>query len=569
MKKKKIEKIIIELEKKIEKYSFYYFNLNKSIIDDEKYDFLIKKLKYLKKKYLIKTNNIININKTKLNKYTPKKKHNIPMLSIDNIYHIDEFKKYIYKYKKKINKKNIEFCCELKIDGLAISLIYKNNKLIRGLTKGNYIYGENVTDNIKKIENIPKILKTKKNINYLEVRGEIFISKKIFSTINKKNYFSNPRNLVSGTIRQSNSKKIKERNLLFIGYDLIKNKKNRIFISKQNKCLEKIKKLGFSIEKNTKICNSIKEINYFYNKIINKNFDYEIDGIVIKINDRKFQELIGYNSKYIKWCIALKFPSKIKKTKIKNIIFKTGKTGIITPIAEINPIEFEGVNIKKVNLYNLKYLSKLNLSLKDEVFVERRGNVIPKIIKIEKKNNNNIILPDKCPSCNKKILFNKKIPKCYSNLECPDQLKNVIKNLSSKNGFNIKGLGKNIIYKLIKKKYITSIESIFNLNYKNLIKIYNIKKKIAKKILLSINKSKNINLKNFIFSLSIPGIGIFTSNCLSIYFKYINNFLNSNIDNLKKIKNIGIKKAIIINNYLNNKINIKNIKKILKKIKIN
>ncbi len=567
---KKIKKKIKSLKKKIKKYSFYYFNKNKNLISDKKYDFLIKKLEKLEKEYPLYKSKNSPTKKIdyKLLKRFKTSKHKIEMLSIQNEYSV----KKIYKYVKNIKKKypNIFFNCELKIDGIALSLIYKKKYLYKAITRGNGKYGENITKNIKLIKSIPKKIKYKDKKKYLEIRGEIFIKKNIFYKINKNNFFSNSRNLTSGTIRLLNKNIITKRKLSFIAYDLIIDNKRNI-ITNQSKCLKKINKIGFITDKFSYKTKSFKKIIYFYKKIKRnrEKINFEIDGIVIKINNRKIQEKIKSNKKYIKWAIAWKFPPKKKETTVKNIKYQVGKNGIITPIVIIKPINIDGVNIKKINLYNLQYLKKISLNIKDRIIVERTGDVIPKINKIISKiNKNKTFIIDKCPSCNKKINIYEKQPRCYSNLTCPQQLEKILINFVSKNGFNIYNLGPKIIKKLIKYQNINSIIDILQITTKKLISVPHIKKKLANKIYLSIQNSiRNIKIENLIFSLSIPYIGISTSIYLSKKIKKFKNFINFKKKYIYK-KKIGKIRYKSIINYLNNKDNLKQLnilKKIIKK----
>ncbi len=559
MKNKKIKKKIKIIKEKLKNFSIYYFNKNKNLISDEKYDFLLKKLEKIEKKYpkLIDKNSPTKKIIYKLNKKFKIKKHNINMLSIKPFYYKEEIYKYIKKIKKKYNIN--DFCCELKIDGVAISLIYINNNFSKAFTRGNGIYGEDITNNIKYVESIPKKINYKNKIINLEIRGEIYINKKNFIKINKKKKFSNSRNLTSGTIKLLNKKEIKKRKLSFIAYDIIINYSRKIFI-KQNISLNKIKELGFNIDKNTKILNNINKIQKYYKYIENKRkkLNFDIDGIVIKINNKYIQKKIGQNNKYIKWAIAWKFKSKKKKTKILKIKYKISKNGTIIPIAKIKPILIDKTKINNVNLYNLNYLNKLNINEKDIIIVERKGDVIPKIIKIiKKKKYSKKLIINKCPFCKKKININEKIPKCYSNLECPEQFKKTIIHFISKKAFNIKNLGKKTISKLIKNKKIKSIIDIFKINKKKLLNIKKIKKKMSYKILKSIYFSKkNIQLNNLIYSLSIPNIGEYTSKILSKKIKNFKEFIYINKNKFRKIKNISNlkKKSILI--FLKNNINL-------------
>ncbi len=569
MKKLELKNKIISLRKKINKYSNNYLNKDKDLIKDEKYDFLLKKLITLEKKYPIyqTKNSPTKIINYKFNKNNIKEKHVIPMLSIKSIYNFKYIKKFLNKIKKKYNKK--KFCCELKIDGIAISLIYKNNKLYKSITKGNGIYGENITNITKYISSIPKKINYNKIKNIIEIRGELFINKKNFIKIQKKEkIFSNSRNLTSGTIRLLNKNLIKKRNLSFIAYDIIINK-CRYKIKSNIKCLKKIKKLGFKIDKYTKKYTSIKKIKKFYKKIEKKKkkLKFNIDGVVIKINNRKLQEKLKYNNYYINWAIAIKFSSKKKTTIINNIKFKVGKSGIIIPIIIIKPIYIGGVKIKKINLYNLNCLIKLNININDKILIERKGDVIPKIKKIIKIYNkfNNIYI-NKCPCCNYKINLNLNIPKCLNN-KCQKKILGKIINFVSKNGFNIKYLGNKTLKLLIKNKYINNINDIFKLNINNLIKLNNFKYKKSNNIIKSIKNSiKNIKLNNFIYSLSIPYIGILSANYIYKKIKNIK-FLNKKSNYIKKLNKLSKKQINSIITFLNNKKNINNINKIILIIK--
>ncbi len=552
MKNIKIKKKINKIKKKINKYDLYYFYKNKSIISDEKYDFLMKKLEKLENKYkFIKNKNsptkIINY---KFKNSFKKEKHNFPMLSIKNIYNYKELNEYIKKIKKKIKIKN--FCCELKIDGVAISIIYEDNKFKKAITRGNGIFGENITKNIKYIKDIPRKIKTKQKIKNIEIRGEIYIKKKNFYKLKKKKNFSNSRNITAGTIRQSNAKIIKKRKLSFIAYDILIYKNRKIFIE-QSKSIKKLKNFGFKTEKNIKIYKKLLDIKNFFKKIKKKRkkIKFDIDGIVIKINNKYHQEIIGYNKKYIKWAIAWKFPSEKKKTKIKKIKFQVSKNGIIVPILIIKKIKIDNVKIKKINLHNLNYLNKLSLSENNKIIIERAGDVIPKIYKVINSKKKKINIPKKCPLCKKKINIKKKIPKC-KNIKCLSKIENIIINFVSKKGINVIGLGKKIIKKLINYKQVKSIIDIINISKEKLIKIPNIKNKLAKKIENSIKNSiKKIKLSNLIYSISIPNIGSSLSEDISKKIKSFNEFIKIKKNKLKKIKTLGKTRINSIINFIN------------------
>lgn len=311
------------------------------------------------------------------------------------------------------------------------------------------------------------------------------------------------------------------------------------------------KKWGIPVCKNTKIYNKTIDILNFYKKTLkNKNkLNLDIDGIVIKVDNKKYQNKLGNTTKFPKWAIAYKFPSEQIKTTIKNIKFQIGRTGIITPIAKLEPVKLSGTIIKKVNLYNFKEINRLKINIGDSVILKKAGNIIPKIIKVIKKNKKNkqeiVNLPNTCPACKKKIeiKINKTIAKCTSGIKCKAQLKAFLKHFVSKQSYNIIGLGNKIIEKLVENKILKSPIDIFNLNINILMKINNIKIKKAKKIIQSINQAKKIKFNRFLYSLNINGLGANGANNIAIKLNSINTFTNSNLENLKSIKNIGIKTA--------------------------
>ncbi len=573
---KHIKKKIFLLTQLLNKYSLDYNNLQKLHINHYKYDILLNKLKLLEKKY--PQYQLYNSpNQQIYYEYNTKKtliKHNIPMLSINSVYSYKQLQKFLDNINKKfINIKHI-YDCELKIDGIAISIIYKKKKLFQSMTRGNGKYGENIIEHIKNIPCIPHILNTNINATYIEIRGELFITKKKFYILNKyhkikkKKIFSNTRNLVAGAIKKTKNTKLIDSKLSFIGYDLIINKKNRLSLEiKNNKLLKQIEKLNFKIDKYTIFCKTYKEIKQFY-KLINKKrslLPYNIDGIVIKINNRILQENIKCNKKYIKWAIAWKFKSYSEWTKLLDIKYKVSKQGIINPIAIVNTININGVNINKINLHNLNYLKKLSLSINDKILVKRSGDVIPVINKIIKINNTNYInIPNTCPSCKKKLDFNYIIPKCNNKSICPEQIINYIHHFISKNGLNIQGIGIKITKKLIKYKIITNIIDLLQLKKQQLLLLPNFQKKLSTKIIHSIQYAiRNIKLYNFIYALSIPYIGINTSYVIAKKYIQMQYLINDRKNNFSNIKKIGLSKINAIKNFIYNKENFLILKKLL------
>ncbi|WP_343192652.1 NAD-dependent DNA ligase LigA [Buchnera aphidicola (Taiwanaphis decaspermi)] len=569
---------------KINYHNYLYYSINDPEITDYQYDLLINKLKYLEKKNPnlkqknSPTKNIGNGIFFKKKTY----KHLSPMFSLNNIFTYKEYLKFVIKTKKKIkkNKKKIELICELKIDGVAINLIYKEGVLIKALTRGNGISGEDVTKNIYNIKSIPKEINHEKIPKKIEVRGEIFINKKNFKYINKKlltnkhKVFSSARNAASGSILQKNPKVTYQRKLMFLchGYGYWENKKKpKSYLN----AMMKLKSWGFPVDKNICLYKNDKNIYSYYNKIKKKRkkIKFDIDGIVIKINSTKLQNKIGYTSKFPKWAIAFKFPAEKCVTKVKYVKFQVGRTGVITPVAYLKTCYIANIKIKKVSLYNLNKISKLNLYINDIVIIKRSCDVIPKITKVIKSNNKNkkkIKIPIYCPSCKSilKYSYKKTTYRCYASLICKDQIKKSLNHFVSKNAFNINNFGPKLSNFLIDNNYIKDFSDIFNLNTYILEKNSFISHKKSKKIINSIKNSKKILLYKFIYSLGIRNIGTINSLNISNYFNNINKIINVSLKDLYKIKNIGIKTANRFYRFIYNKKNRLIIKKLISMIKI-
>ncbi|QJC32322.1 NAD-dependent DNA ligase LigA [Enterobacteriaceae endosymbiont of Donacia dentata] len=575
------KKKILKLHKIITSYNYSYYILNNSNILDYQYDNLVLKLKkleklfpYFKNKYSPTQLVGVPLSSISFQKICHKK----PMLSLNNVFHIkDLVKKFLYPLKKIINKLN--FCCELKYDGIAVNLLYKNGFLVKGATRGNGIIGEDITKKVFQIHNIPNFLKKKNFPKLFEVRGEIFITKKNFDILNQKiiskhKLFSNTRSATLGILKinKKNNKMIYLLSFFSYGIGFINEQK----FSNQEEILDNLKLYGFPVSKYKKICSSYLEIEEFYKVFERKRnlLPYNIDGIVIKINNIKIQEIIGNTNHAPKWAIAYKFPPQEKKTLLQKIIFQIGRTGIIIPIAKFKTVNITGVNISSATLYNVNEIKKLNLKIGKTIIVQRCGDVIPKIINVinEKKSFNllkDIIIPKYCPSCNS-ILKKKEnnILYCNTGLSCKSQLKAYLKHFISRDVMNISFIGNKLIDKLVDNNLIKNVIDLMNLNNFILKKVNNLGIKSTNKIVENLQRKQQISFDKFIFSLGIPEVGIVTSRSLSQFFCTLNKFLNTNLIELSNITGIGIKTSLNIYNFIKNKDNINIIQNLLKKINI-
>ncbi|CUR53025.1 NAD-dependent DNA ligase LigA [Buchnera aphidicola] len=572
----------LKLKLKIQYYDYLYYTLNSSIISDYKYDQLCMMLKKLEKENKFeKKLKYTNYNFKKNNfSYLPEIEHKTPMLSLLSGSSIKDFLKYDKMLKKRFFIFNdIEYFCDLKIDGLAISLIYHNGILSHAVTRGNGYSGENVTINIMTISNIPIVLSSPEIPKILDVRGEIYIKKKDFlllnkiSSLHKKKNFSNPRNIASGSLRQKDPEIARKRKLQFIAYSC-NFFNSSLNLEKHDKNLFLLKKWGFSICKIFSICKTIHDVIQFYQMVtkIRLDLNYEIDGIVIKVNSKILQKKIGYVEKAPKWAYALKFFSHSVETKVIGIHFSIGRTGLITPIAFLKPVFISGVLIKKVTLYNKKKILELKLHIGDIVKIYRAGDVIPKIEKVLLKKRSitvqKIIFPYYCNICHTKIVYLEQegLMYCPAGFFCQAQNEKRLLHFVSKNGLYMPGLGLKIIKKLLKKGCVKTPDDFYKLNIQSFEKISGIGIILTKKILNSINSSKIVMLNKFIYALGIFLVGKVVSKNLANFFGSVRNFLNSNYTILCQIEGIGHNIATSIILFLKSKENLKIIYFLKKKL---
>ena len=467
------------------------------------------------------------------------------MLSLENALNLDEIKKYIEKIMRYLNLKNqfIELIAEPKIDGLSIALKYEKGKFVSGATRGDGQIGEDVTSSLETIQDIPREISELKNIDLFEVRGEIYMNKKDFLILNNtrkekgEDLFANPRNAASGSLRQLNKKIVEERNLKFFAYTYGVLSKKIIF-KKQSDFLNKIKNYGFPTSDLFKICNNFDDVEIFYNKIEKNrdNLKYDIDGIVYKINNIDLQKRLGLVGRAPRWAIARKFPAEKAETLIKKITIQVGRTGILTPVAELEPVFVGGVKVSRVSLHNQDEIDRKDIRIGDTIKLQRAGDVIPQVISVDKnkrnKNSKKFTIPSICPCCKSKTCRKKGevAIKCTGGLsKCEDQQLGSLEYFVSRDAFNIEGLGGKNLKKFWKEKFIKYPYDIFYLDkYKNdIIKKEGFGEKSYLNLISSINLKKTISLEKFIYSLGIPQIGQRTSNLLSKHFKNFKNWFES------------------------------------------
>ena len=557
------------LKNKIEKYNNLYYNEDNPIISDMEYDGLLRKLKEMEKEYPalleIDDSPTEKIGGTASNKFS-KVEHKVPMLSLSNTYNIAEIEDFDKRVKKIINfSEKIEYILELKLDGLSISLIYENGNLTRAVTRGDGKIGEDVTENIMEIESIPK--KLKEPIS-LEVRGEIILPIPNFNKINEEReengeeVFANPRNAAAGTIRQLDSTIVSKRGLDCYLYYLV-NAEN-YGIKTHLESIKFIEKLGFKTTKVFEKYSDFKTLEKSIEKWRTKRekLDYETDGLVIKINDFSFYETLGYTTKSPRWAIAYKFPAEQVKTRLLDVTFQVGRTGVVTPVAELEAVNLSGSVVKRASLHNFDEIRRKDIKIGDNVIVEKAAEIIPQVVNVvfddRKGTEKEIKEPESCPACGTKLVKEEGLValKCL-NPHCPEKIKREISYFVSRDAMNISGLGEKIVEKFIELEKIKTVVDIYFLeNYRNeLENLEKMGKKSVENLLNSINESKNQDFSKVLYALGIPFVGKFNANLLSKTFKDIDVLKEKSVEELLEVKGIGDKAAIAVNTFLNNENN--------------
>ena len=593
---KRIKEEYLKLKNEINSHNKLYYDQNNPKISDSEYDLLWNELKSLEEKFpFLKTKKSPTIQVGyKANQGFSKVKHSSPMLSLENALNIEDVKKYIEKISRYLNLKNefIELVAEPKIDGLSISLKYKNGKFISGATRGDGQIGEDVTSSLMTIKNIPKEVINLKNIDVFEIRGEIYMDKKDFLFLNKnrklngESLFANPRNAAAGSLRQLDNEVVKKRNLKFFAYTYGEISKEIAFKS-QKEFLDIIRHYGFPTNEDFKICKNFNDIEIFYNEIEKKRdkLKYDIDGIVYKINYIDVQKRLGLVGRAPRWAIARKFPAEKAETQINDIKIQVGRTGILTPVAELNPVLIGGVRVSRVSLHNQDEIDRKDIRIGDTIKLQRAGDVIPQVISVDLskrlKNSKKFIIPDKCPCCKSKThrKENEVAVKCTGGLSiCEDQQLGSLEYFVSRNAFNIEGLGGKNLKKFWMEGFIKYPFDIFYLDKfkEKIISKEGFGEKSYLNLIKSINEKKIISLEKFIYSLGIPQIGRRTSNLLSKHFKNfhkwfisIENLSNGNVKVYNDYINIdGIGPDVVddIKNFFNNE-KIKIVKKLSQSLK--
>ena len=547
------------LRDELHHHNHLYYVINEPVISDNEFDIKLKELISLENEYpqfYDPNSPSVRIGSSLSNDFESIT-HKFQMYSLENSYSIDDLEDWEARIKKRLGINNITYCCELKLDGVSISLSYDSGIFTQGLTRGDGVVGDNVTNNLKTINTIP--LKIKNKLNF-DIRGEIVIEKNDFIKLNEERFtngeqpYMNPRNTASGSIKLVKSKEVKKRPLkcyLFqiVGDDL----PFRTQVESLNYAID----CGFNVSNTFKFCKNLSEVIEYLNyweKNKNSN-DFEIDGVVIKVNNLEFQKELGFTSKFPRWAIAYKFKTEQVTTKLISVTYQVGRTGAVTPVANLKPVLLNGTTVKRASLHNSDQIEKLNLKYDDHVVVEKGGEIIPKIVDVvtSKRDGKSkeFVFIKNCPSCHNELvkIEGEAQHYCPNKKNCHPQILGRIKHFISRKAMNIDGFGTETIERLLENNLINDFSDIYNLNFNDLVDLERMAEKSAKNLIDAIGRSKEQPFSKVLFALGIRYVGETVSKKITSKIFSIDDLMKLSTEDLLKIDEIGGKIALSLRDY--------------------
>lgn len=573
---KQIEERISLLREELREHNYNYYVLDNATISDYEFDIKLKELQKLEEQFpqYYDENSPTQRVGGEITKSFETVTHKNRMYSLDNSYSIEDLQDWEKRIQKLIGVNEIEYTCELKYDGVSINLTYEKGKLISAVTRGDGFQGDNVTTNIKTIKSIPLQLK-EDFMESFEIRGEIILPLEGFNKMNEERIkegeepYRNPRNTASGSLKLQDSSEVAKRPLDCLLYHVVS---ENILFKTHFETLEYARKVGFKVPDAIKVCKSIKEVYNFIEfwNTQRHNLPYETDGIVIKVNKLQYQEELGFTSKAPRWAIAYKFKAEQKSTVLNAITYQVGRTGAITPVANLEPVELAGTTVKRASLHNADQIEKLDIREKDTVFVEKGGEIIPKVIGVDftkrPVDSSPTIYVTNCPDCNSELIRNEGDAKhyCPNEFGCPTQITGRIQHFISRKAMNIDGLGTETVELLYKVGLIQNYADLYELKEEQIVPLERMAEKSAKNMILGIEASKQIPFEKVLFSLGIRFVGETVAKKLARHFKSIDNLMVADFETLISVDEIGDRIAQSIIDFFNNFKNIQLIDRLKK-----
>lgn len=555
MASKSIVKEVEALRAEINHHNYLYHSLDAPVISDAEFDQLFQHLKDLEEQYpelVTEDSPTRRIGSEPLSAFD-EVQHEQPMLSLDNAFNEDD----VYEFERRLKSRlgtdeTIEYTCEPKIDGVAVSLLYEGGKLVRGATRGDGTTGEDITRNIRTIESIPLRLMGEDYPARFEVRGEVYMSQSVFKQINDEaestggKIFANPRNAAAGSLRQLDSKLTAKRKLTMFCYGVGIIEGGEL-PDRQYEILQQLNTWGFRVNPDIEIVSGADECVDYYRRMLGlrHDLDYEIDGVVFKVDRLDLQRELGVLTRTPRWAIAHKFPAEQGITVLNDVEFQVGRTGAVTPVARLEPVKVGGVTIANATLHNMDEVERLGVLIGDTVVVERAGDVIPKIVSVmtEKrpKSTKQITLPPVCPSCESEIVQaeGEVIARCSGGLVCPAQRKESIRHFASRGAMDIEGLGEKLVYQLVDEGLITNPADLYSLTADQLAGLERMGAKSAANLIEALEASKDTTLARFIYALGISEVGESTARNLAIYFGDLDSLRHADRETLQKVPDVG------------------------------
>ena len=570
-----VKKRVSKLRQLLQQANYAYYVLDNPIMEDVIYDNLYRELQNLEFHYpqLVTADSPTQRVAEKPATHFDSIYHNVPLYSLENAFNIKELKAWEERWLRQAPESVfIEYICELKIDGLALALTYKNGILVRGVTRGDGIIGEDITNNVRTIRIIPLRLNLEglENLEHVEVRGEAFLSIDVFEKINHERekagerLFANPRNAAAGTLRQLNPKIVAQRKLDFFAYTLhLPNiDEEEQIVSNHWQSLELLQKIGFKVNSYKYLCTSLEEVINYYQQWDTErlNLPYMTDGLVVKINSLSLQKQLGFTQKFPRWAIALKYSAEQATTRVKNITINVGRTGAVTPLAEMYPVKLAGTTVSRATLHNGNYISQLDIRVGDTVIVRKAGEIIPEVIRVlvelRSPNTHSFKMPTNCPICNQALvkLLDEAVTRCV-NMSCPAIIKGSIEHWVGRDSLDIKGIGGKTVQHLVDQGLVTSVADLYDLTAEQLCKLEHIGEKLSVKLIDAIANSKQKSWSRVLYGLGIRYVGRVTAKRLASKFTTVEQLSNVNIIDIEETYGVGKEVASSINQWFKSSIN--------------
>ena len=552
---------IAQLVEQLNEHNYRYAVLNDPVISDRAYDALMRELSDLEARHpdLIQPDSPTQRVTSDLTREFPTVQHDIPMLSLDNTYSEDELRDFEDRIRRELPDEELQYVAELKIDGVALSLIYENGLLTRGVTRGNGTQGEDITPNVKTIKSIP--IRLSNLIPHCEIRGEVYLDHNTFDAINvqreknEENPFANPRNAASGSLKLQDAQQVAERRLSFFAYSF---RSPNIQLPTHGENLSYLERLGLPVNANRALCNNIDDIITQAREWQEKRPDlpYDIDGIVIKVNSIAQQNKLGATSKSPRWAISYKYSAEQAETVLKRITLQVGRTGVVTPVANLDPVQLAGTTVSRATLHNAEELERKDIREGDTVILEKGGDVIPKVVRVvtAKRAQDAVpfAFPKNCPVCNAPLSKDEtEVAIRCDNSQCPAQLKGNIRHFASRTAMDIEGLGTALVEQLVDSELVRDVGDLYNLELDELANLERMAEKSAQNVLDALEKSKQQPFHRVLFALGIRHIGATVARTLSDNFHNIDHLRETPPEKIEAVHEIGTAIAESIHAYLN------------------